>query len=106
MDYEQYSKEALEVIKEDEVLTKQRLQELDAAISAEIHIHIEAKMQEIVDQLNKHGHRLKQNPSLEEPGETDFCESHHSRNCGFRVGSNLVISSGYFGNSDIEAFDE
>ncbi len=106
MDYEKYSKRAFKALKRDESLINQLLQELDSAIESELHDHIASKMQEIVDQLNKQGHKLDRNVDLEKPGSTDFCETHGADNCGFHIGSDVTIYSGYYGVSDVDEFEE
>ncbi len=61
-------------------------------------------MREIVESLNDVGHKLKENPPDELPdySETDYCENHGEKNCGFRIGSSIVISSGYYGANDFD----
>ena len=56
-------------------------------------------MNEIVGELNAQGHVLRRNVELETNGSTDFCETHGEKTCGFRVGSDLVVSLGYYGTS-------
>ncbi|WP_020412924.1 hypothetical protein [Microbulbifer variabilis] len=95
------SKSAFDSI-QDENERRKRLTELDRDIEAELKEVIANKMQDIVDNLNRHGHSLKRNISLEDIDETDFCERHNDRTCGFRVDSTVTISSGYNGASDCD----
>ena len=101
MKYDRYSKSSFDSLRDENDRCK-RLAELDRDIAAELKGVIASKMQDIVDNLNRHGHSLKRNISIEDVDETDFCEGHHDRSCGFRVGSTVTISSGYNGASDSE----
>ena len=106
MNYNKFSKEAFELLSEDKVATKSLLQNLDKEVANELHELVASKMQEIANQLNSNGHSLKRNIDLEDAGSTDFCETHEADNCGFRLGSDVTISSGYYGESDCNEFNE
>lgn len=105
MDYQKFSKGSFEALSEPKERI-QKLVELDKAITAELQQIVESKMTEIVKNLNQQGHSLTRNAEIEEAGETDFCESHGADTCGFRVGSDITISSGYFGVSDADAWPD
>ncbi len=67
-------------------------------VAAELEQSITNKMREIVSELNLVGHQLKENEP-EGPEDTDFCELHNDENsdsCGFRLGTPLTVSSGYY----------
>ncbi len=102
MDCSKFSKESFEKIKKDKSKVKKLLRELDKSVAQELREIIGLKMEEIVNELNSQGHSLKRNARDEEFNETDFCESHGARTCGFRLGTDLIVSSGYYGASDCE----
>lgn len=105
MNLSKYSKKSFEQITDDKE-KREMLLELDRDIAAELKTVIAVKMEEIVQQLNEHGHSLKRNTDIEDIDETDFCERHGEESCGFRVGSTTTISSGYYGISDCEYFND
>ncbi|WP_444916885.1 hypothetical protein [Microbulbifer sp. JMSA003] len=102
MEYERYSKSAFSLIQDMNERCR-RFTELDRDIGAKLKCIIAYKMQEIIENLNRHGHSLERNISLEGIGEIDYCEDHDDRTCGLRVGSTVTISSGYNGASDYQA---
>jgi len=107
IDYTKYSAEKFRQASGNRDKVIGLLRELDTDVCEVVSEAVLLAMKQVVEQLNGQGHQMKMNPELMSIGETDFCERHgQPPNCGFRLCSDLVISSGYQGIHDAQGLQD
>lgn len=98
IDKEKYSKESFEAIRHDPKRVRDLIGQLQHDVTIELQGCVLSKIQEVASVLNTVGHQLKENEP-DGPEDTDFCEYHDdeaAKTCGFRLGTTLIVSAGYY----------
>ena len=105
-DYDKFDPPAFDQSVHGREAVQNMVNELHDQILTDVGRCVAHKVAEIVELLNLQGHKLKINRELTSSAETDYCESHGSDSCGFRIGTYAVVSVGSDGLTYSDTVDD
>jgi hypothetical protein len=94
MNFEKYSKQQFDSLGRNSAAARQRADELENDVNAEIHAAVFPAFMNIVARLNAQGHNLTVfDPTV--PGDITFRDEPIDGGCNLRLACTVVISAGY-----------